>query len=91
LALHFLDFRHSFFSSVSTDAYADARAIAVTGLGLAKVKRTDCCLTGSVAGWLAQNLQWKQAAPRKTVATKTAPMPPIIATVLPPPRPFRSA
>jgi hypothetical protein len=89
LALHFLDFRRSF--SVSTDVYADTRAIAVTGLSLAKVKRTDRRLTRSIAGWLAQNLQWKQAAPRKTVPTKKAPMPPTIAKELPPERPFSSA
>ena len=76
---------------MSTDAYADTRAKAVTGLGLAKVKRTDWRLTGSVAGWLAQNLQWKQAAPRKTVPTKKAAMPPTIAKEPPPERPFSSA
>ena len=76
---------------MSTDAYAANRVIAVTGSGLAKVKRTDWHLTGSAAGCLAQNLQWRQAAARKTVPTKKAPMPPTIATELPPERPFSSA
>jgi len=57
------------FSSASTDAYADKRAIAVTGLGLAKMKRADGNPIGSAAGCLAQNFQWRQAT-RKTVATK---------------------
>ena len=69
---------------MSTDAYADTRALAVTGSELAKAKRADWCLTGRVAGCLAQNVKWKQVATRKTAATKTALMPPTIATELPP-------
>src|SRR5262249_53837048 len=79
------------FPSASTDASADTRAIAGTGLGLAKVKRSDWYLTGSATGCLTQNLQWGQAETRKTGATKTALMPPIMATELPPAKPFRSA
>jgi hypothetical protein len=45
--------------SASTDAYADNGAIAVTGLGLAKVKRADGHLTGNSAECPAQNLKWR--------------------------------
>jgi hypothetical protein len=38
------------------------------------MKRADEHLTCSAAGCLAQNLQWRRAATRKTVPTKKAPI-----------------
>jgi hypothetical protein len=62
--------------SLSQDCIANTMA----GSGQAKVKRAERRLTSSSAECLAQNLQWRQAATRKTVATRTALMPPTIAT-----------
>ena len=76
---------------MSTDVYEDNRAIAVTKLGLEKVKRADVRLSGSLATCLAQNLQWRQAATRKIVPTKRALMPPTIAMKVLSERSFSSA
>jgi hypothetical protein len=75
----------------SADASQDSTPNVMADWGLAKVNRADWRLNGSAAARLAQNLQWKQAAKRKTVPTKIALMPPTIAMELPPERPFKSA
>jgi hypothetical protein len=57
-------------AQTSAGASQGSTANVMAGWGLAKVNRADWRLTGSAAARLAQNLQWRHAAYRKTVPTK---------------------
>ena len=54
-------------AQTSADASQDSTANVMAGWGLAKVNRADWRPIGSAAARLAQNLQWRHAAKRKTV------------------------